>query len=52
MKEDIDLLIEYNERKRDEYANFIFYVEKLPSPKEKTITLHQGKNYQRAQHLL
>ena len=44
-KEDIDLLIEEKWRKRDEFANFISSVEKLPSPNERNIALDQGNDF-------
>ena len=45
MKEYIDLLIEDKWRKRDEFDNFISGIEKLPSPNEKNLTLHQGNDF-------
>ena len=45
MKEDIDLLIEEKWRKRDEFAPFISVTEKLPSPNEKNIAIHQGNDF-------
>ena len=45
MKEYLDLLIEEKWRKRDEFANFISSVEKLPSPNERNIALHQGNDF-------
>ena len=45
MKEDLDLLIEYKWRKRDEFATFISATEKIPSPNEKNIALHQGNEF-------
>ena len=45
MKEDIQLLIENTRGKRDMLAVFISAIEKIPSPKEKNISLHQGGHF-------
>ena len=45
MKEDLDLLIEEKWRKKDEFATFISAIEKLPSPNEKNLVLHQGNEF-------
>ena len=45
MKEDLDLLIEEKWSKRDEFATFISAIEKLPSPNEKNLALHQGNDF-------
>ena len=44
MKEYLDLLIEENRRKQDYFATFISFIEKLPSPTEKNLALHQVNN--------
>ena len=45
MREDLYLLIEETWRKRDEFATFISAIEKLTSPNEKNIALHQGNDF-------
>ena len=45
MKKDLYLLIEDKWRKRDEFATFISAIEKLPSPNEKNLALHQGNDF-------
>ena len=45
MKEYIDLLIEDNWRKQDEFDTLISDIEKLPSPKERNIALLQDKDF-------
>ena len=45
MKEDLDLLIEGKWRTQDEFATFISDIEKLPSPNEKNLALHQGNEF-------
>ena len=45
MKEDIDLLIEDNQRKQDEFANFIAAIEKLPITNGKKLILHKGNDF-------
>ena len=45
MKKDLYLLIEDKWRKRDEFATFISAIEKLPSPNEKNVVLHQGNDF-------
>ena len=45
MKEYLDLLIEDEWMKRDDFATFIVAIEKLPSTNKKNIALHQGNGF-------